>query len=146
MLSKVVRHWRGIRIPLVLYEHPLGVFLVILLTLTGFTYAAGIAQPSRLVEKLDDGWLRVWGALLFASSLMLLISMMRRSIPLEKLALHLTSICMAVYGAWIGAVGGFNATVTVVLCALFVFFCGLRIRVLKKLIRDAPVPRDGGGE
>lgn len=122
------------RLPRGLREQPAWVFIGVLLTFSGLTYALGLAE-SAIVKAIGECGLRVWGVALMLSGVLLVTAVVKARPSLEKLALRTMTCTLMVYAGYLLLVAPFERVIMSVV--LVIILCGLaefRVMHLRALI------------
>lgn len=132
-----------LRLPAGLRHQPAWVWIGLLLGLAGVSYVVGFTESS-ITEAVPPATVRVWGFFLAFGGFGVMVATLRADAALEKLALRVMSVCMAVYMGWLLVVVDFRRAVFGL--ALVVSLIGLaevRIAVLKLWLNSKD---DGSGK
>ena len=122
------------RLPAGLRKQPAWVFIGLLIGLAGLSYVGGFTESS-VSRAVGTVGLRVWGGVLTFSGFAVVLATLRGRPALEKLALRILSICMAVYGGWLTIVVELNRVVmSTVLVLILIGMAEIRVAVLKMLL------------
>lgn len=131
------------RLPAGLREQPAWIFIGTLSLLTGLSYLLGLAGSSTINQVLAPTWLRLWGGILCLSGMLVVVSTIRASRALERLALRFLSLCLLVYMGWVlTAVSLSRAALTVMLCVSLVGLSEIRVAVVRALLQPLPPSLD----
>lgn len=121
-------------LPISFQANPLGLILALMFFIVGLTYALGTAHPGNIADLLNSPtWLRLWGASLCVATGTLAQGIYASNLETEKLGLRLLSLTLVVFALWILLAVGVTGALSVAMCGLVIFFCQLRIGVIKQI-------------
>ncbi len=119
------------RLPQGVREQPAWIFIGLLLSLVGLSYATGVTTSS-ISQVITTVGLRVWGSILFIAGLMVIMSVVRAKVAFEKFALRIMSMVLFCYVGWIvTAIDWKRAAMTVALGLIVICSAEVRIAFLK---------------
>lgn len=126
------------RLPRGFREQPGWIFVGALCALVGMSYFLGISE-STITQSLNPTWLRLWGAILCLTGIMIVGATSTTNRPLERLSLRLLALGLLVYMGWILAVVGFQrAGMVMFMCLSLIVTSQIRVAVIGILF-DLPV-------
>lgn len=125
------------RLPKGLIEQPAWVFIGFMLAFSGITFVTGYAE-STVSRAIGEIGLRVWGAILTITGVLIVAAMIKGKASLEKLALRFMTCTLMAYSGYLLTLvpfkrAGLSAVLVVVLCVAAEF----RVMHLKALMSRA---------
>lgn len=121
-------------LPTSFQANPLGLAIALMLFIAGLVYLIMGAPAGSIAMLLDSPiLLRIWGFVLCAASAILATGIFNSTLETEKLGLRLLSLALFVFGLWLVLAVGAVGAISMAMCLLIVFFCQLRIGVIKEL-------------
>ena len=137
-----------LRLPISFQKNPLGLAVSVLFFLVGLAYLISGASQGRIAELLDNPiMLRAWGFGLCMATITLGCGIAKQSLDVEKMGLRLLSLTCGIFGIWITLAVGFTGVASIAMCILVLFFCQLRIGVIKQIQNPwVPPPSITGSE
>lgn len=122
---------RGIR------EQPAWIFIGLMLVLSGVSWALGIAD-SAISRAIGHAGLRVWGASILVTGVLLISATVSARPALEKLALRILAINLGLYLGWLLVIVPIEAaTSSLVLGGALIVLAEFRVWHLKALMASA---------
>lgn len=129
----VMRLPRGVR------ERPSWVFIGSILALVGLTYALGVSQ-SNVAEAIGSAGLRVWGGILSASGVGIIVATFYNAVAFEKLAQRFAQISILAYVAYVCiSVDLTRAAMTLAFGAILLMTCEIRVAFLKLQLNSVEI-------